>query len=236
MIKFKQYIPIEVPIHASTKGGACPVFLAEKQPPRYFSKETNHCLILNWCGNMSSLYSRSSTLYTTSRTCSSEVSLQAFPQTFGFYKARHTDFHITLSYPLYYAYTYNGFRSKPDITLHPGHNKASPAIASTQSNAVQVHPITVGSTTYDAAPTEKLQRKDFFHLIHYFCLYLPACGTKEMFEWKCSSGLEVRMLGHSTGTKLIRVTTGEMAAVYANVSISVKKRGKMRWIWHSNFS
>jgi hypothetical protein len=38
------------------------------------------------------------------------------------------------------------------------------------------------------------------------------------------------MLGHSTGMKLIRVSTGEVIAVYANVSISVKKKGRMSFL------
>lgn len=38
------------------------------------------------------------------------------------------------------------------------------------------------------------------------------------------------MLGHSTGMKLIRVATWEVAADHANVSTSVKKKGKMSFL------
>jgi hypothetical protein len=35
---------------------------------------------------------------------------------------------------------------------------------------------------------------------------------------------------HSTGIKLIRVSNGEVVAAYANVSISMKKKGKMSFL------
>jgi hypothetical protein len=108
--------------------------------------------------------------------------------------------------PLFYISIYNSFRSKPDIILHNGATKAFPSLASVQFKGFSSTPhITLGSTRYGAAPTEALKSEGFFHVVHYFSLYLEDYGRRERFEWKSSGGAEVRALGHSTGMKLVRV-------------------------------
>jgi len=53
----------------------------------------------------------------------------------------------------------------------------------------------------------------------------------ERFEWKSSYGPEVQALrGSSHGMKLVRVSTGEVVAVWARPNSGMKKKGKMRFM------
>jgi hypothetical protein len=83
---------------------------------------------------------------------------------------------------------------------------------------------------YGAAPTEALKKEGFFHVLHYFSIYLEGESRRERFEWKSSCGEEVRALGHSIGMKLVRVKTGEVVAVCADVSFAWCKRGKVAFL------
>ncbi|PVH82730.1 hypothetical protein DL98DRAFT_530108 [Cadophora sp. DSE1049] len=190
--------------------------------------------------------SSSSTASSTSSQLSQPTRI--FPTEFGFYTTSLSDLFIALSSKsacLYYIsissrpilLSNNNNTNKPDITLyaspHPKKRIFCP-LASAQFTGLSETPhITLGSTSFGAAPTEKVESEGFSsfrNATHFFSLYLPLCGARERFEWKSSGGREVREMGHSKGMKLVRVRNGRIVAVYASMSCAVRKRGKMR-IW-----
>ncbi|KAE8444476.1 hypothetical protein EG329_000460 [Mollisiaceae sp. DMI_Dod_QoI] len=133
--------------------------------------------------------------------------------------------------PFAHVQTYHGFRSKPDITLYQGCNKWYRQLASAQFKGRNGElQITLGSTSYGEAPTEKVECEGFFQVVHHFSLYLDSLLARERFEWRdCRYG-EVKAMRHSSGMKLVRVKTDEVIVVYAKVSCAMKKTGKMKFL------
>ncbi|KAH7384897.1 hypothetical protein BKA64DRAFT_646338 [Cadophora sp. MPI-SDFR-AT-0126] len=173
----------------------------------------------------------------------SSHSTRIYPPEFGFYTTNLSDLFIALSSKSVYLYYIsisshtsllsNNNTNKPDITLytspHPKNPIFSPLASVRFTGPSETPHITLGSPSFGAAPTEKVESEGCFSLTHFFSLYLPLCGVRERFEWKVSVGREVRGLGgRSKGMELVRVRSGRVVAVYVSVNLAVRKKGKMR--------
>lgn len=79
---------------------------------------------------------------------------------------------------------------------------------------------------------ERLSREGVFTFAYSVALFVPSAGRRERFEWRNSSSPAVRNLeGRRKGSKFVRVSTGEVLAVYAGAGgWSLKKVGKVRWL------
>jgi hypothetical protein len=211
-------------------------------PPFHQVNEPTHLIMCFSCARTSTAFtlcnpsSPSSTLHKPSftTTASTSTSTSIFPQSFGIYRASSYLPHLvlahsskTVSTPFFFIAIHSSFRCKPDIILHRDPTKAHPSLASAQFKGFTSTPqITLGSTRYGAAPTEPLQTEGFFHTVHYFSLFLPNLSVRERFEWKNSCGAEFGALGHGSGMNLIRIKTGEIVAVYADVNFALQKNGE----------
>ncbi|KUJ16717.1 uncharacterized protein LY89DRAFT_669181 [Mollisia scopiformis] len=178
----------------------------------------------------------SSTSASSTSNSASEVSTTLFPSEFGFYRfSSSSTVALTTKDPSPFAsiQSNSGFRSKPDLTFYQGRNKWYRQLASAQFVGPEGKPhITLGSTRYGAAPTEKVECEGFFRVSHHFSLYLNSVRYREHFQWSECSHAELKGfgIGHSSGMKLVRMKTGEVVVVYAKVSCAVKKIGKMRFL------
>jgi hypothetical protein len=147
----------------------------------------------------------------------------------GFYRASISDYLLAHSSndpnPIAYVSTHS--LSRPQVKLHSTNSSLSPTIATAEFHTFS-NSITIGVPS--ACVIENLEKKRIFvdtysiHLVH------PTSGIRELFEWRHSSGAQVKALnGKSRGLKLVRTTTGEVIAVYTG-AISLKKMGKMKWL------
>lgn len=136
--------------------------------------------------------------------------------------------------------------ARPDLILHSGPSKASTVISFAKFHSVtQMTDITLCpapprsvsanfSTTnfsFPRPPHEKQRIRPKFKFEqlaptggifsaekHEFCHTLPWSGVRERFEWRHSSGPFVRTIDRdSGGLKLLRVSTGDVIAVYAGL-------------------
>jgi hypothetical protein len=78
---------------------------------------------------------------------------------------------------------------------------------------------------------QKLKPDGASSRVMVFSFTLSGSTIAERFEWKNSSGKEVRSLqGRSHGKKLVRVKTGEVVCVWAPPNTGMRKKGKMAFL------
>jgi hypothetical protein len=147
----------------------------------------------------------------------------------GFYRTSFSDYLLAHSSndPNPIAYVSTHPVSHPQVRLHSTCSNLSPTIATADFHTFS-NRITIGVPS--ASVTENLEKERVFvdtysiHFVH------PTSGIRERFEWRHSSGAQVKALnGKPRGLKLVRTTTGEVVAVYTG-AISLRKLGKMRWL------
>ncbi|CAL3971798.1 unnamed protein product [Diplocarpon coronariae] len=134
--------------------------------------------------------------------------------------------------------------SRPEITLHSGPSKASTVISFakfhsvTQATSITLCPAPTNAvgkfviTNFsrprcpekqrirprfqyeELVPTSGILRSEKYE----FCHGLSGSGKREKFEWRYSSGPLTRMIRQdSGGLRLVRVSTGDVMAVYAGL-------------------
>ncbi|KAK0114843.1 hypothetical protein ONS96_013325 [Cadophora gregata f. sp. sojae] len=163
-----------------------------------------------------------------------------FPQAFGFYAASSFSGDLFLARgkddpnPLYYISTHTGFSSQPSVILHSSRDPNSPPFATADFHSFSS---TIDLTLFIGIPpgsqpqTTPLESTGMMSSSRMFQAPIPSTGQLETFEWKGSSGPEVQMLeGRSHGKKCVRVSTGEVVAVFTHPGMSLEKRGKMAFI------
>ncbi|TVY33173.1 hypothetical protein LSUB1_G008392, partial [Lachnellula subtilissima] len=160
-----------------------------------------------------------------------------FPPAFGFYHASgsHSDLRISLSAesaPLFYISTHNSLSSQPSIILNSAPNPASPPLAH-----ADLHTFSSGTDISIFSPpnprpllTTSFQKAGVFSTAHTFTIPSSTSTSSQTFEWKSSSGPEVRALqGRSHGLKLV-TAGGAVVAVWAPPQSGNNKKGKMAFI------
>jgi hypothetical protein len=149
-----------------------------------------------------------------------------FPREFIFDKRIFEDMTIKaspVSPTLYCISTHKAFSSKPSVILHNGMYEKCPPLATAQLHSFSDTDIRLFGMSL------ALQRKSGFSKGAVFNFPMGN-GSRELFEWKRSSGSEVSSLGGSSwrhGMKLVSSKTGEVVAAWAPHSMS--KHGKMRF-------
>ena len=153
----------------------------------------------------------------------------------GIYKASYP--HLLLANsshdpnPIAYVSTHSWTR--PHLELHRTGAQNSPVLAT-----VEFH-VFSSSTTISvpgASMSESLEKEGIFTPAFSFQMLHPTSGKREVFEWRSSSGPQVRALGgQRRGIKLVRVATGEVIVVYAAASFSLEKVGKMQWLAEESY-
>ena len=147
----------------------------------------------------------------------------------GFYRASFSDYLLahTSKDPNPIAYVSTHSVSRPQVELHSTASALSPTIATAEYHNFSSD---ITLSIPGAAVTETLEKVGVFvdtyslHLVH------PTSGNRELFEWRHSSGAQVKALnGKTRGLKLVRAATGEIIAVYTG-AISLNKMGKMQWL------
>lgn len=174
----------------------------------------------------------------------------SFPKDLGFYHASGAmrDMVIARSaddpHPMHYISMHNGFSSKPTIVLHSGSSESSPVLGyadlSSWSSSTD---LVLGDTSPSfAIPSHtgggdgvqthvKLEKEGFVSLVYWFMYKVPSTGQTEKFEWRRSSGNEVKALrGKSHGMKLVRLSTGEVVAAWTLPNTVHTKKGKMSFM------
>lgn len=163
-----------------------------------------------------------------------------FPPSFGIYHASGSmsDLIIAQSkddpHPLYYISTHSGFSSQPSVILHSSPNPNSPPLADADFHSFSS---TIDMSLFVAIPpgsrpqTATMETSGAFSYVRQFRAPIPSTSSVEVFEWKNSSGPEVQALeGRSHGKKCIRVSTGEVVAVFTHPDMSYSKKGKMAFM------
>ncbi|KAH9214808.1 hypothetical protein DL95DRAFT_389131 [Leptodontidium sp. 2 PMI_412] len=171
----------------------------------------------------------------------SQTNLQfRFPQVFGLYSAGSFSGDLYIAQkkddpnPLYYVSTHNGLSSQPSVILHSTCNSNSPPHATADfhsfSSTIDLT-LFVGIPPGSSPQTCVMESTGMMSSSRMFQAPIHSTGQLETFEWKGGSGAEVQMLGgRSHGKKCLRVSTGEVVAVFIHPSMSLDKRGKMAFI------
>ncbi|KAL2059719.1 hypothetical protein VTL71DRAFT_10211 [Oculimacula yallundae] len=163
-----------------------------------------------------------------------------FPQSFGLYSAGSLSGDLYIAQgaddpnPLYYVSTHSGLSSQPSVVLHSTCDPNSPPHATADFHSISS---TIDLTLFIGIPpgsspqTCAMESTGMMSSSRMFQAPIPSTGQLEMFEWKGSSGAEVQTLeGRSHGKKCVRISTGEVVAVFTHPSMSFDKRGKMAFL------
>ncbi|PVH77605.1 hypothetical protein DL98DRAFT_517315 [Cadophora sp. DSE1049] len=163
-----------------------------------------------------------------------------FPQSFGLYSAGSFSGDLYLAQgkddpnPLYYISTHGGLSSQPSVILHSNRDPNSPPFATADFHSFSsIIDLTlfIGIPPGSTPQTTAMESTGMMSSSRMFQAPIPSTGQLETFEWKGSSGAEVQMLdGRSHGKKCVRVSTGEVVAVFTHPSMSFDKRGKMAFL------
>jgi hypothetical protein len=148
-----------------------------------------------------------------------------FDRDFGFYKAGRMDMVTSLSKsspPLFYL-SVQPRRSEPTVILRSGPSPTSEPIATANITSFgSVFDVTVGSMNI---PVKKVSA-----FSSAFTFVFPVAGKPETFEWRRSTGPEIKALkGGSNGLKLVHVLSDRVVATWARPHAGLSKKGKMRF-------
>ncbi|KAH7336714.1 hypothetical protein BKA65DRAFT_377123, partial [Rhexocercosporidium sp. MPI-PUGE-AT-0058] len=163
-----------------------------------------------------------------------------FPQAFGLYSAGSFSGDLYIAQgkddpnPLYYVSTHGGMSSQPSVILHSTRDPNSPPHATADfhsfSSSIDLT-LFVGIPPGSSPQTCVMESTGMMSSSRIFQAPIPSTGLLETFEWKGSSGAEVQMLdGRSHGKKCVRVSTGQVVAVFTHPTMSFDKRGKMAFL------
>ncbi|TVY86352.1 hypothetical protein LAWI1_G008911, partial [Lachnellula willkommii] len=143
------------------------------------------------------------------------------------------------SAPLFYISTHGSLSSKPSIELTSSANPASPPLAhadlhrfSSDTDVAIFSPAIQKPSPLRPLLTTTFQKSRVFSTAHTFTIPIPnGRGSQtQTFEWRSSSGPEVRALqGRSHGVKLV-TAGGAVVAVWAPPMSGNNKKGKMAFM------
>ncbi|CZS91271.1 hypothetical protein WAI453_003659 [Rhynchosporium graminicola] len=163
-----------------------------------------------------------------------------FPRAFGLYSASSFSGDLYIAQgaddqnPLYYISSHSGLSSQPSVVLHSSRDPNSPPHATADFHSISSTidlTLFIGIPPGSAPQTCAMESAGMMSSSRMFQAPIPSTGQLEMFEWKGSSAAEVQMLdGRSHGKKCVRVSTGEVVAVFTHPSMSFDKRGKMAFV------
>ncbi|RDW69655.1 hypothetical protein BP6252_08675 [Coleophoma cylindrospora] len=156
-----------------------------------------------------------------------------FPQTFVFERSSFSNLVLSSdpdrfkqNQDLFYIATHRASSGKPDLVIHAGPTSSSPELCSAR--------LKYFSSTIDLlvrGQLVELRHTGFWSTAYSFTLPASQYGWPEVFEWKKGSRQEVAVLGAAShGMKLVRSSTGEVVAVYANIRFRLSKKGKMAFV------
>jgi hypothetical protein len=145
-----------------------------------------------------------------------------FPPLFGVYTSGYKNFSLALhkeSTPFLSLETHSGFSGKPSLILSNG--TATVATADFHSLSSKVD-LSVGNFNC-------VLKSDGLFMPSYPFEYIHDDGSREVFEWKRSTGQEIQSLnGAHHGHKLVRVKNGQVVAAWTRPSgWAVDKVGKI---------
>jgi hypothetical protein len=148
-----------------------------------------------------------------------------FDRDFGFYKAGRMDMVTSLSKssPHLFYLSVQPRRSEPTVILRSGPSPTSEPIATANITSFgSLIDVTVGSMNI---PVKKVSA-----FSSAFSFVFPVAGKPETFEWRRSTGSEVKALkGSSNGLKLVHVVSDTVVATWTRPHAGLSKKGKMRF-------
>ena len=162
-----------------------------------------------------------------------------FPPSFGLYTDSVMGSRMILgahqSQPLYAVSLHTGWSGKPSTILHNGRSNKDPPLATADHSmfgstcTVELPPLPTDTT--GAVSEERATTSGWYHKKMNFSIEVESMGQREAFEWRHSRGSEVAALGAShSGWKLVRLSTGEVVAAWADASMSITKHMQFHFL------